>query len=339
MRRADDLQELPDRAGPAAPDGPAPGDDVDAYIVAIGERVRGMRARRGMTRKQLGAHSGVSERYLAQLEGGKANVSIALLWQIAQAMDIAPHELLPDAAPAARTPTSLLQFLDQLTPEQEQAAQALLLKHFANPEGRVRGVALIGLRGAGKSTLGQALAEAVGVPFIRIGDVIEHLSGMSMSELFALGGQKAYRRLERQALQHVRDNYETSVIEAGGSLVSEPATYADLLGSFYTVWVRATPEEHMSRVVVQGDLRPVQASQEAMDDLKRILAERETEYRAANHTLDTSGRTVDACLDELMDMTRCYLCQWGSDHPESKAYGKRMPRGGCVPLPGEGAQE
>ncbi len=303
-------------------------DEVDAYIAAIGERVRGMRARRGMTRKQLGADSGVSERYLAQLEGGKANVSIGLLWQVAQAMGVPPHELLPDATPLTRAPSPLLQLLDQLTPEQEAAAHKLLLKHFVNPEGEVRGVALIGLRGAGKSTLGQALAEAVGVPFIRIGDVIEQLGGMSISELFSLGGQKAYRRLERQALQHVLDNYPTSVIEAGGSLVSEPATYAELLGAFYTVWVRATPEEHMNRVVVQGDLRPVQASQEAMDDLKRILAERESEYRAANHTLDTSGRSVDTCIDELMDMTRCFLCQWGADHPESKAYGQR-PVAGC----------
>ncbi len=312
-----------------------PAEQVDVYIAAIGERVRGMRARRGMTRKQLGEDSGVSERYLAQLEGGKANVSVGLLWQVAQAMGVAPHELLPDAAPLARAPSPLLQLLDQLTPEQEAAAHKLLLKHFVNPEGAVRGVALIGLRGAGKSTLGQALAEAVGVPFIRLGDVVESLGGMSISELFSLGGQKAYRRLERQALQHVLDNYPTSVIEAGGSLVSEPATYAELLGSFYTVWVRATPEEHMSRVVVQGDLRPVQASQEAMDDLKRILAEREAEYRAANHTLDTSGRSVEACLEELMDMTRCFLCQWGADHPESKAYGKRAPGGGCAdgPLP------
>ncbi len=305
-----------------------PTDDVDAYIAAIGERVRGMRARRGMTRKQLGSDSGVSERYLAQLEGGKANVSVGLLWQVAQAMGVPPHELLPDAAPLARAPSPLLQLLDGLTPEQEEAAHRLLLKHFVNPEGQVRGVALIGLRGAGKSTLGQALAEAVGVPFIRIGDLIEQLGGMSISELFSLGGQKAYRRLERQALQHVLDNYETAVIEAGGSLVSEPATYAELLASFYTVWVRATPEEHMTRVVVQGDLRPVQASQEAMDDLKRILAEREAEYRAANHTLETSGRSVEACLDELMDMTRCFLCQWGADHPESKAYGQR-PLAGC----------
>lgn len=303
-------------------------DEIDAYIAAIGERVRGVRARRGMTRKQLAGDSGVSERYLAQLEGGKANVSIGLLWQVAQAMGVPPHELLPDAAPLTRAPSPLLQLLDQLTPEQEEAAHSLLLKHFVNPEGQVRGVALIGLRGAGKSTLGERLAEAVGVPFIRIGDVIEQLGGMSISELFSLGGQKAYRRLERQALQHVLDNYPASVIEAGGSLVSEPATYAELLGSFYTVWVRATPEEHMNRVVVQGDLRPVQASREAMDDLKRILAEREAEYRAANHTLDTSGRSVEACLDELMDMTRCFLCQWGADHPESKAYGQR-PLAGC----------
>ena len=306
------------------------GDDVDAYIGAIGDRVRGMRARRGMTRKQLGQHSGVSERYLAQLEGGKANISIAVLWQIAEAMDVTPQDLLP-GDPQQRPALALnplRQFLERLSPEQEQQAHALLLKHFAHPEGPVRGVALIGLRGAGKSTLGQALAEAVGVPFIRLVDVVESLGGMSISELFSLGGQKAYRRLERDALRHVLENYETSVIEAGGSLVSEQETYAELLGSFYTVWVRATPEEHMSRVVVQGDLRPVQASPAAMDDLKRILAERESDYRAAHHTLDTSGRSVEACLEELMSMSRCYLCGYGADHPASKAYGQ-PPLSGC----------
>lgn len=313
-------------ANGARPDEQSADTAVDGYIAAIGERVRGMRARRGMTRKQLAQHSGVSERYLAQLEGAKANISIAVLWQIAEAMDVTPHDLLPGDERPSITLNPLRQFIERLTPEQEQAAHALLLKHFAHPEGPVRGVALIGLRGAGKSTLGQRLAEAVGVPFIRLVDVVESLGGMSISELFSLGGQKAYRRLERDALRHVLDNYETSVIEAGGSLVSEQETYAELLGSFYTVWVRATPEEHMSRVVVQGDLRPVQASPEAMDDLKRILAERESDYRAAHHTLDTSGRSVEACLEELMGMARCYLCGFGADHPASKACGSRLSR-------------
>jgi XRE family aerobic/anaerobic benzoate catabolism transcriptional regulator len=282
---------------------------VDRYIASIGE---------------------ISERYLAQLESGKANISIALLWQIAQAMGVAPNEFLPESAQSTIRLTPLRQFLEQLTPEQEQAAHALLLKHFVNPEGPVRGVALIGLRGAGKSTLGERLAASVDVPFIRISDVVEQLGGMSISELFSLGGQSAYRRLERDALQHVLDNYPTSVLEAGGSLVSEKETFNLLLGSFFTVWLRATPEDHMQRVMVQGDLRPVHASPEAMEDLRRILAEREADYRAANHTIETSGRSLDACLEELMGLTRCYLCDWGADHPRSQACGQRLPKGGLV---------
>jgi len=303
---------------------------VDRYIASIGESVRGMRARRGMTRKQLSLDSAISERYLAQLESGKANISIALLWQIAHAMGVELQELLPGEGQEAIQLPPLRQFLEQLTPEQEQAAHALLIKHFVNPDGPVRGVALIGLRGAGKSTLGQQLAAAVEVPFIRITDVVEQLGGMSISELFSLGGQNSYRRLEREALQHVLDNYPTSVIEAGGSLVSEKETFNLLLGSFFTVWLRATPEDHMQRVMVQGDLRPVQASAEAMQDLQRILVEREADYRVADHIIETSGRSLESCLDELMGMTRCYLCDWGADHPLSKACGTRLPKGGLV---------
>lgn len=285
--------------------------DISAYIQLIGERVRGLRARRGMTRKDLSRHSGISERYLAQVEAGEANISITMLWRIAQAMNIAFNELLPNGQTAASVrQTPLLTLLERLTPEQEKTAYNLLLKHFADRNGPVHGVALIGLRGAGKTTLGRRLAQEFEIPFLRLGELIESLAGMKIGEIFSLGGQTAYRRLERQAVQHVIDNYENVILETGGSLVSEKETYHLLLSAFYTIWVRATPEEHMTRVVEQGDLRPMQGNQAAMEDLRRILEEREPFYKAANYTLDTAGRTVEDCVQELTAKTKCYCCPW-----------------------------
>ncbi|HXH03665.1 MAG TPA: helix-turn-helix transcriptional regulator [Candidatus Competibacteraceae bacterium] len=294
-----------------APDQQTPGtNQISAYIAHIGERVRGLRARRGMTRKDLSKHSGISERYLAQVEGGEANISITLLWRIAQAMNVEFHELLPYNSKPAIQVAPLLAFLERLSPEQQKSAYSLLLKHFADAKGPVHGVALIGLRGAGKTTLGSLLAKEMSIPFLRLGEIIEKFAGMGVGEIFSLGGQQAYRRLEHQAVQHVIDNYDNVILEAGGSLVSEKETYDLLLTSFYTVWVRAQPEEHMSRVIAQGDFRPMAGNQEAMEDLRRILTEREPYYQAANYVLDTSGRSVEDCLQELVTKVRRYCCPW-----------------------------
>jgi len=281
-------------------------DPVREYIAGIGERTRGLRAERGMSRKDLSRHSGISERYLAQLEGGQANISVALLWQIAEALNVEFQELLPVSDAPGIQLKPLLSFLERLPLEQQKAAYSLLRKTFTEAPGPAQGVALLGLRGGGKSTLGQRLARELEIPFVRLGDLIEELGGMKTAELFSLGGQKAYRRLEYQAVRQVIERRETVVLETGGSLVSEQRTYNDVLSSFYTVWIKASPEEHMNRVMEQGDFRPMQDSAEAMSDLRRILAERESSYSAANYILDTSGRSVDDCLRELVEQCKYY---------------------------------
>lgn len=272
----------------------------ETYLRALGERVRNIRARRGMTRKMLSRHSGVSERYLAQLESGRGNISIGLLRQVAQAMNMPLAELADDRPERPVEMTLLLGYLGRLSPAELSRAHALLADRFDRRDGRRERIALIGLRGAGKTTLGARLAERLGVPFVRLVQEIEAESAMSVSEIFSLSGQAAYRRHERRALERVLDEHRAAVIEVGGSLVSEPETYELLLNGCRTVWLRATPEEHMSRVIGQGDTRPMAGNSEAMDDLRRILGNREALYAKADATLDTSGRTVEDCLDELV---------------------------------------
>lgn len=289
-----------DASGPMA-------DPIKDYIAGIGERTRGIRAQRGMSRKDLSRHSGISERYLAQLESGHANISVALLWQLAEALNVEFQELLPDGHARAVELKPLLTFLERLSLDEQKSAYSLLLERFSDAKGPVHGVALVGLRGGGKTTLGGLLAQRLEVPFIRLGEVIETLAGMKTPELFSLGGQKAYRRLEQQAVRQVIGDNACVVVETGGSLVSEQQTYDALLGSFYTVWIKASPEEHMSRVIAQGDLRPMEGNAEAMSDLKRILEERESYYSAANYVLNTSGRSVQDCLQELVSQCRPYL--------------------------------
>ncbi|OMH35341.1 helix-turn-helix transcriptional regulator [Motiliproteus sp. MSK22-1] len=279
---------------------------LTAYINRIAKLVRGMRAQRGMTRKVLSQHSGISERYLAQVETGKANMSISLLWRLADAMNVGLNDILPVDTHSATEQGPLQKLIEGFTPEQEARAYQLLQQELA--EGQIvrdqdqyKGVALIGLRGAGKSTLGRMLADDSGIPFVRLSDVIEQLGGLDLHELLTLFGQKAYRKLEREAIDYVRENYDRVVLEIGGSLVSEKETYSYVRNHFYTVWLKAQPEEHMNRVMAQGDLRPMAASQKAMDDLKLILTEREPYYRAADDMLDTSGRSVEDCARELVD--------------------------------------
>lgn len=279
-----------------------------AYTAAIGDRVRASRARRGMARKQLSQQSDISERYLAQIESGKANISIVLLHRLARAMLVPLTDLLPDSDPN-NLPTPLLELLHRLPGHQLDTAFRLLSDHFDAEPHRHAGIALIGLRGGGKTHLGDQLGHALGVPFIRISERVEEMGGMNMGEIMALGGQPAYRRLEREALEHVITHHPLAIIEAGGSLVSEPETFQRLLNCYYTVWIKASPEEHMQRVIAQGDTRPMQGNRRAMDDLKQILIEREEDYRKADYTLDTSGRSVEDCLQELVRVSRPYCTQ------------------------------
>ncbi|MBI3445557.1 MAG: helix-turn-helix transcriptional regulator [Magnetospirillum sp.] len=275
----------------------------------LGDRVKRFRAGRGMSRKDLSQHAGISERYLAQLEGGQANVSFNILWLLAQAMDTPITELIEADADGHHPDLPLAKkFLDTLTPDQQSEAYVLLRQNFKRGLKMSRRVALIGLRGAGKTSLGKALAERYQVPFVRVTSVIEQIAGMDMTEILLSMGQKGYRRLEYSALEKSVESHASMVLEAGGSLVSEAQTFDLLLHSCFTVWVQASPEDHMRRVMGQGDLRPIAGQQmAAMEDLKTILDARRPLYGRADAVLNTSGRTVEQSLDELSRLCAPHL--------------------------------
>ena len=271
-----------------------------AYLAGLGERVRQFRARRGMTRKILARDSGVSERYLAQLEGGHGNISILLLRRVSTAMGLPLGDLLQEGPERPVEYALARQILDglpagEIGPAYRALAQSLGRQAATTRAGRI---ALIGLRGAGKSTLGRLLAKQLGAPFIELAELITEESGTSLSEIFSLYGQAAYRRYERRALERAI-THERAVIATGGSLVSEAATYELLLRSCHTVWIVATPAEHMGRVMAQGDLRPMQDSREAMADLKRILENRRALYGKADAVVETTGKAIDDSAAEL----------------------------------------
>ncbi len=276
-------------------------DGAGDYLRLVGERVRGGRARRGMTRKMLARDSGVSERYLAQLESGRGNVSVLLLRQIARAMGLPLADLGRDGPDRPVEFTLLRQLLERLSPEDLAVAHRLLGGRFGRAlrGQRAERIALIGLRGAGKSTLGRRLAAHLGVPFLDMGVEIERDSGMSLGEIFSLSDQAAYRRLERRCLERLVDTYTAAVIETGGSLVSEPATFELLLQACYTIWIKASPEDHMGRVIAQGDYRPMAGNAEAMADLRRILAERDPLYGKADAAVDTGGQSEAESFKQL----------------------------------------
>jgi XRE family transcriptional regulator, aerobic/anaerobic benzoate catabolism transcriptional regulator len=275
-----------------------------AYLRLLGERVRDMRARRGMTRKILARDSGVSERYLAQLEAGQGNFSVILLRQVAQAMGLPMEDLVRDGPDQPPELTLLSQYLGRLSPAKLARARQLLQGEFeaAGKRERQHRIALIGLRGGGKSTLGAMLALRLGVPFVELASEIERVAGVTLSEVFSLYGQIAYRRYERRALESVVEANEGFVMAPGGSIVSEPATFDLLLTHCFTVWLRASPEEHMARVVAQGDSRPMRDNEEAMEDLKRILAGREAMYSKADVVVDTTGRSAEQSVEDILSL-------------------------------------
>lgn len=283
---------------------PKPVADGQAYLQQLGARVRESRGRLGLSRKTLAIKSGVSERYLAQLESGQGNISILLLRQVAQALEISLPELLRDGQEHPIELTLLLQYLDKLSAKKLMQARNILTSAFGeqNPEERRNRLALIGLRGAGKSTLGKQLADHLGVPFVELDDEVEREAGVPLAEIFSLYGQNAYRRLERRCLERILERFERAVIAVGGGVVTEPSTYELLRSACFTVWVRTTPEEHMQRVIAQGDLRPMTGREEAMADLRRILAERNDLYGMADAVIDTSNKTVDENLKQLQNM-------------------------------------
>jgi XRE family aerobic/anaerobic benzoate catabolism transcriptional regulator len=283
-----------------------------ATLTELGGRVRAWRARRGMTRKQLAADSGLSERFLADVESGKGNVSINSLEAAARALNITILDLLQDAPrPALARIHGLLGRLDEAELDQ---AFALLGSAFGldDAQGREQRIALVGLRGAGKTTLGGQLAAQRGIPFIELDREIEREAGTSMNEILLLHGQAGYRRYERRALLRIAEEHADGVVmTTGGSIVSERETFDLLQSHFYCVWVKASPEEHMSRVVAQGDLRPFatgdggngdvsrNAMGEALEDIRRILASREALYARADAVVDTAARSVKQSLKDL----------------------------------------
>ncbi len=248
----------------------SPAQQESAYLAQLGERVRAWRNGRSMTRKALATASGVSERYLAQLEAGHGNISVLLLRKVAQAMHVAVEDLVRE------------------NPDQDPAR---------------RRIALLGLRGAGKSTLGAKLAAALGIPFVELDREVEREAGSQLGEVFAMFGQEAFRRFERRALERVLRTHECAVIAAGGSLVTDPDTYRLLLDNCHSVWLKAKPEEHMNRVIAQGDMRPFEGQMRdrsvALDEIRKLLADRDRLYARADATVDTTGKPFKESLSEL----------------------------------------
>ena len=279
-----------------------------AFVAAIGRLVRLARAKRGMTRRQLAQASGASERYLAQIEGGEGNPSVIMLASIAQALDVPIIELLPRSN--GRT-AAMAQILDVLarTPRAELPALAELIESRAARGAAIdrgRRIALVGLRGAGKSTLGRRLADALGCPFIELDRLVEQNYGARIPDLIEMAGLATFRRHERACLERVIAEHDAAVIATAGGIVSDSETYALLLRRTHTVWIKARPDEHMRRVMAQGDFRPMAQNREAMADLVAILDARRADYARAQAELDTSGDTVEQSCTKLARIVASY---------------------------------
>ncbi len=270
------------------------------FLLSLGKRVRELRSRRGMTRKMVAREADVSERHLAQLEAGEGNVSIVLLRRIAAALNVSLVELFTPESEETSQKQLIQRFLERLPDHRLKDVVSRLIRDFG-PEEKLRRarVALIGLRGAGKSTLGSKLAGESKIPFIELDREIENDTGMPLAEIFSLYGQSGYRAIERRTLEKVLNEQERAVLSVGGGMVSEKETFDYLLSNCYTVWIKAQPEEHMSRVMAQGDFRAMAGSGQAMEELRRILEAREPLYGKADMHLDTSGSSVEESFFKL----------------------------------------
>ena len=273
-------------------------------LETLGGRVRDARARHGMTRRMLARDSGISERYLAELESGRGNLSIVLLRKLASAIDVPLTELVDDGPQPPAEYVLLTQRLRRLEPNELAQAASMIIEHFGRRCDRLKRIALIGLRGAGKTTLGTMLAEHLGWEFVELSRAIESEAGVELGEIFEFGGQAAYRRYELRALEKIISGKDRIVLAAGGGLVSEAPSLERLLDACYAVWLRASPREHWDRVISQGDLRVRKGTKdaEALADMRKILAQRESLYRMADAQLDTSGRKAGDSLDELIKL-------------------------------------
>ncbi len=278
--------------------------EKDPFLIALGERVRLLRARRGLTRKALAQLAEVSERHVANVETGVGNASIQFMRQLCTVLNCSLAEMTGDETASSPDWLMIREILRGRSDEDLARARTVLGELFDTPASeltRRQRIALIGLRGAGKSSLGRRLAEQLGVPFIELSGQIELLAGCTIAEIHALYGQTAYRRYEQRALEEVIRTHARAVIATPGGIVSEPGTFNLLLTHCYTVWLKASPEEHMKRVLAQGDRRPMSGNREAMDDLKRILESRAQFYSKADKTVDTSDMPAQLAFSRLLE--------------------------------------
>jgi XRE family aerobic/anaerobic benzoate catabolism transcriptional regulator len=293
-------------------------DSEAGFLEQLGQRVRTMRALRGMSRKVLAKVSGISERYIAQLEGGKGNVSIVLLRRVSNAMGAHLEDLIPSTEPSPDWAV-IRDLMRQASPGQIVQAKDILAGQSGLSHRRksFAGIALIGLRGAGKSTLGKMLAKKIGWKFVELNKEIEAENGLSVAEIIALYGQEGFRRMEQAALGQLLTDNGLTVLATGGGIVSEPLTFDLVLSSFYTIWLKAEPEEHMARVRGQGDLRPMADDRSAMAELRNILVSREPLYARANAVVDTAGLSAEDAGARLIEAVAPVL------HNEAQAFGLR----------------
>lgn len=305
-------------------------DADEAFLVELGQRVRRMRALRGMSRKVLAQVSGISERYIAQLESGQGNVSIMLLRRVAEATGALLEDLIGGDMAANADWQVIRDLLRGAAPDILAEVKAVLAgeraasgpRAVADSHIAVDRVALIGLRGAGKSTLGRLVAERLGWPFVELNKEIEREHGFAINEILNLYGQDGYRRLERTTLKRLVDQPGPMLLATGGGIVGEAVTFDLLLASFFTIWVKTSPAEHMSRVREQGDLRPMANDKAAMAELITILGSREPLYARARVALDTSGVSIEASAARLFGLIQSYCavgCPWQSRNRGAKA--------------------
>lgn len=295
---------------PTVQDTPSEDEDKHPYLVGLGQRVGALRARRGMTRKALAVAAQVSERHLANMEYGLGNASVLVLLQVAKALQCTLAELLGDVSTSSPDWLMIREMLEQCdapTLHRVRISIGEMLGTGGMAQERSTRIALVGLRGAGKSTLGRMLAEDLGYSFVELGREIEKFAGCSVAEIQALYGINAYRRYERRALEESIQIYPEAVIATPGGLVSDPASFNLLLAHCTTVWLQADPADHLRRVTAQGDMRPMAASKEALQDLKNILDGRQPFYSKAQFAINTSAQDEEATFSLLRSTVRGYL--------------------------------
>jgi XRE family aerobic/anaerobic benzoate catabolism transcriptional regulator len=299
VKEVEDDDNIPE-AGPLSP-------DSLKFLAEVGTRVRTARAKRGMTRKMLAQFSKTSERYLAQIETGRGNPTVLVLRAIAEGLGWEIEELIPASRPDDVSFKEAVGALRQISRTDLHTLTQHMRALATRTSDRAQRVALVGLRGAGKSTLGIRLADALGVPFVELNRLVEQSYGASVSLLIEMSGQATFREYERKCLESVIAEHRAVVIATAGGIVAERETYDRLLETSHTIWIEASPEEHMSRVIAQGDFRPMARQREAMSGLLAILDARRQDYARAEAHLNTSGHTVAESAQQLIALTHSIL--------------------------------